>query len=250
MSWKLWLAERLFPIVPPFHFLHAPAAIHLILFVFSLATILSLIIFPSSRLLQLSILIIEAFSCLLDQNRWQPWEYQYIFIILALVINYKKDENAVSSICFLLAYVYIFSGIGKMNPAFSKNIYEEIIHPLTIHVHHSYLYNFITFHNGYLLGIIETFLGGSLFFRKTKKFAASMLILMHLLILAIYGPFGKNYDIIIWPWNVAMILILYTFFIRNPSVSIIFQSIKKGWNKIFIVVFGMLPFLNLFGYWD
>jgi hypothetical protein len=250
ISSKLWLEDRLFPIVPPLHFLHAPAAIHLILFVFSLATIFSLIIFPSSRLLQLCILIIEVLSCLLDQNRWQPWEYQYIFIILVLFINYKKDENAISSICFILACAYIFSGIGKMNPAFSKNIHDEINLSITTHINNSYLCNFIIFHNGYLLGIIETFLGIGLFFGQTKKFAAVMLIVMHLLIFAFYGPLGKNYDTIIWPWNIAMILILYIFFIRNPSVSIIFHSIKKGWNKVFIIVFSMLPFLNLFGYWD
>ena len=102
MSWKVWLAERLFPIVPPFNFLFVPSVVHLVLFIFSLVTLLALFIFPSKKLLLISVIVIEILSCVLDQNRWQPWEYQYIFIILALVINFKDDKNAISSITFIL----------------------------------------------------------------------------------------------------------------------------------------------------
>src|ERR1019366_5120531 len=84
ISWKVWLADRVFPIVPPFNFLFVPSFIHLVLFIFSLSALLALFIFPSKRFLLISVIIIEVFSCLLDQNRWQPWEYQYIFIIIAL----------------------------------------------------------------------------------------------------------------------------------------------------------------------
>src|SRR6266404_7860670 len=88
ISCKVWLADRLFPIVPPFKFLFVPSFVHLVLLIFSLSALLVLFIFPSKRFLQISVLIIEVLACLLDQNRWQPWEYQYIFIIIALVINY------------------------------------------------------------------------------------------------------------------------------------------------------------------
>src|SRR4029078_7764197 len=127
ISWKLWLADRVFPVVPPFRFLFVPQAIHLVLFIFSLVTLSVLLIFPLSRVLQVSVIIIEAFSCLLDQNRWQPWEYQYTFIILALVINYKNEKNATSVIALILGSVYFFSGIGKMNPAFSLYLRNKMV---------------------------------------------------------------------------------------------------------------------------
>ncbi|MGH2564201.1 MAG: hypothetical protein ACRDE5_06795, partial [Ginsengibacter sp.] len=93
-------------------------------------------------------------------------------------------------------------------------------------------------------------LGIGLLFQRTRKIAAILLIVMHVLILVAFGPLGLNYDVIIWPWNIVMILILYVLFISTSPVSIQFRSIKKGWNKLIILSFGILPALNFFGYWD
>ncbi|MEO8412231.1 MAG: hypothetical protein ABI472_01170 [Ginsengibacter sp.] len=250
MSWKLWLAYRFFPVVPPFHFLFVPSFIHLVLFVFSLAALLALFLFPSNKVLQVSVIAIEILSCLLDQNRWQPWEYQYIFIILAMFINYKNEQYAVSVIIFIFVTVYFFSGIGKMNPAFSQNIQHEIARSRIFKESNSYLYNLLIYHMGYFTGVIEILLSMGLLFKRTIKIAAFFLVIMHLAILALFGPFGIDYDRIIWPWNMVMILILYVVFMANPPVSMQVQALKKGWNKLFIVLFGILPLLNFFGYWD
>ena len=250
ISWKVWLADRLFPIVPPFTFLFVPSYIHLLLFIFSLLALFALLIFPIKRVLQVSVIIIEIFSCSLDQNRWQPWEYQYIFILLALVINYKNNKNAVSAIAFLLASVYFYSGIGKINFAFSLYVRNKIVLSGIFPAGHAISYEWLTYHAGYLLAFIEVVLSIGLVFKRAKKMSAIFLIVMHLLILAILGPFGSNYDTIIWPWNMAMILILYILFLRNVPVSITFTSMKKGWNMIILILLGVLPALNLFGYWD
>ena len=250
ISWKVWLADRLFPIVPPFNFLFVPSFVHLLLFIFSLLALLALFLFPSKRFLQISVIIIEVFSCLLDQNRWQPWEYQYIFIIIALVINYKNDKNAISVIAFISVAIYFYSGLSKMNAIFSQSILNALTRSGILHVSNSYSYNFLAYHIGYALGIVEVSLSIGLLFQRTKKIAALFLILMHFIIIVVFGPFGINYDIIIWPWNVAMPLLLYLLFISKQPVSIQFKSIKKGWNKIIIILFGILPALNFFGYWD
>jgi hypothetical protein len=250
MSRKVWLADRLFPIVPPFNFLFVPSAIHLVLFILSLLALFALLVFPKKRLLQVSVIVIEVLSCSLDQNRWQPWEYQYVFIILALFINYKNDKNAVSVIAFIFISVYFFSGIGKMNPLFSISIRNKIALSGIFHESNSVVYEWLQYHIGHILGVIEILLSIGLLFQPFKKISALLLILMHLLIVAIFGPFGINYDRIIWPWNIVMILILYVFFIRNPLVSVSFQSIDLGWNRVIILFFGILPVLNFFGYWD
>jgi hypothetical protein len=250
ISWKVWLADRLFPVVPPFSFLFVPSAVHLILFIFSLLALFALLIFPLNRVFQVTVIVIEVLTCLLDQNRWQPWEYQYIFIILALIINNRNDKNAVSAIAFIFISVYLFSGIGKLNPVFSIFVRNKMVLSGIFHVSSSTVYEWLIYHTGYILGFIEILLGIGLCFQRSKKASAIFLIIMHLLILAILGPFGINYDRIIWPWNVVMIIILYVFFMCNTPVSISFQSIKQGWNKLIIVCFGILPVLNFFGYWD
>ena len=250
ISWKVWLADRLFPVVPPFNFLFVPSAIHLVLFIFSILTLFALLIFPVKRILQVSVILIEVLSCSLDQNRWQPWEYQYIFIILALIINYKSEKNALSVIAFIFVSTYFFSGVGKMNPVFSQSVMHKMMLLGIFHPGNSILYNGAIFHAGYFSGTIEILLSLGLLFQRTKKIAALFLIIMHLVILAILGPFGMDYNEIIWPLNIMMIIILYLLFTRNAPVSISFPAIKQGWNKLIIVFFGILPVLNFFGYWD
>jgi hypothetical protein len=250
ISYKVWLADRLFPLVPPFNFLEAPSAIHTILFSLSLLTLAVLLVLPTNKILLASIIVIEILSCSLDQNRWQPWEYQYIIIMLILIINYKNKKNAVSIISFLLISVYFYSGISKLNPEFSLYIRHLILHANIFHESTSMAFEWLAFHLGYLLGSIEILLSIGLVFRQSRKIAASFLIVMHLLILAAFGPFGLNYDKIIWPWNIAMIGILYLLFIHNSPVTLFSKSIKQGWNKLILVLFGILPALNFIGYWD
>ncbi|MEO8762654.1 MAG: hypothetical protein ABI416_00110 [Ginsengibacter sp.] len=250
ISWKLWLAERFFPVVPPFNFLFVPSSFHLVLFILSLAALFALMIFPSNRRIQVSVVIIEVLSCLLDQNRWQPWEYEYIFIILALATNYKNEKITLSIIAFIIVSIYFFSGISKLNPVFSISIRNDLVRYGIANAGRSPFYEWLQYHAGYLLGAIELSLSIGLLFGAFRKISAVFLIMMHLLILAILGPFGINYDKIIWPWNTVMIIILCVFFISKPGVAISFQSMKKGWNKLIVILFGILPFLNFFGYWD
>ncbi|MDP4286051.1 MAG: hypothetical protein Q8891_16680 [Bacteroidota bacterium] len=250
ISYKVWLADRLFPLVPPFNFLEVPSAIHTILFSLSLLILVVLLLLPTNKILLVSIIVIEILSCALDQNRWQPWEYQYILLILILIINYKNKKNAVSVISLLLISVYFYSGVSKLNPIFSRFIRHEIVHANIFHESTSMASIWVTFHLGYLLTLIEILLSIGLLFRQSRKIAASFLIAMHLLILAAFGPFGLNYDKIIWPWNIVMMGFLYLLFIHNSPVTPFSQSIKQGWNKLILVLFGMLPALNFIGYWD
>lgn len=250
ISSKLWLADRIFPVIPPFDFLHVSQAVHLIFYVISLACIAAILIFPSKRILLFSVIVVELISCSLDQNRWQSWEYQYIFIILVLLINRKKERVALNSIAFIFISIYFFSGLSKMNVAFSQYLQHQLVSLGIFKVKSSYSYNLLLYHLGYLLGLIEMLLGIGLSFKRTMKVAAILLICMHLGILIFLGPFGINYNAIIWPWNVAIILCIYQLFINRNSVVLSLRALTTGFNKIFVLVFGLLPLLNFFGYWD
>ncbi len=249
ISWKVWTSNRIFPVVPPFSFLFVPSFIHIILFSLSLLALSFLLLYPARTALQLGLIVIELFSCLLDQNRWQPWEYQYIFIILAFIINKKNDISALTTIVFILITFYFFSGFNKCNSVFSKEVRYQLSHAGIV-FDKSYLYNLITYHLGYISGFIEILLSAGLLLSRLRKSAAIFLIVMHLIIIAIFGPFGIDYDAIIWPWNILMIAILYLFFISNHPVLINFNCLVKGWNKVYVILFGVLPVLNFFGYWD
>ncbi|MEO6636701.1 MAG: hypothetical protein ABIN25_00405 [Ginsengibacter sp.] len=250
ISWKLWLAYRLFPVVPPFDFLFVPQAVHLIFYIISLSCIAAVLIFPSKRILLLSVILIELLSCSLDQNRWQSWEYQYIFIMVAILINRRNEINALHSIAFIFISTYFFSGLSKINPGFSGYVQRELVSFGIFKVRDSYFYNLVIYHAGYLAGVIEMLLAAGLLFKRTLKAAAVLLICMHLGILILLGPLGVNYNIIIWPWNIGMIICIYLLFLNGDYFILSIISLKAGFNKVFILFFGLLPFLNFFGYWD
>jgi hypothetical protein len=250
MSWKVWLAKRVFPLLPPFRFLYVHESVHLIFFILSLLALATLFIFSSKKLLLPLVISCEIASCILDQNRWQPWEYEYIFIILAMLINYKNKSNAITSIIFLFVTIYFYSGINKMNPIFSQYLVNTGIRHNIFHNSNTYFYNFLIYHIGYFLGSIEMLLGIGLLFPKVKKTSAVLLLLMHMGIVILFGPWGINYDVIIIPWNIAFSLILCLFFIYKPLKQFEFAELFKNKNLIFVLFFGILPAFNFFGYWD
>jgi len=75
---------------------------------------------------------------------------------------------------------------------------------------------------------------------------------MHVFILAMITPIGLNYNSIVWPWNVVMILFLYVNFIESNYVDepIQFRSLVSGYNCLFFIVLGIMPFFNFFGLYD
>src|SRR5205085_2589014 len=88
LSYKLWLADRLFPTVPVNDILYAvPNSIHLLLFLAMLFLLILLIIFPQKKWISAVLIFVEIISCLMDENRWQPWEYQFSFMLLIFLLS-------------------------------------------------------------------------------------------------------------------------------------------------------------------
>src|SRR5690606_22191490 len=99
------------------------------------------------------------------------------------------------------------------------------------------------------LGILEMLGGLGLIWRRTALGAAVFLILMHLFNLLVLGPLGINYNPIVWPWNVLMIVLLFYVFLRH---KLPFEP-GKFFNLRFAPIFirwGIMPMLCLWDYWD
>jgi hypothetical protein len=250
ISWKLWISERLFPLVPPVDFLKAPSIAHLFLLIASLLLFVILIIQPQRKIFLSCLLVAELLSCLLDQNRWQPWEYQYLFILTICLVNKNNGQKIIAGIAFLLAAIYVYSGLWKFNPGFLDVVWEKMIlmrffkmNPALAHQQHVY-------YGGYLLAATELFAGVGLLFAKTQKKAACILFAMHCFILLLLGPLGLRYNIVVWPWNILMMALLWLVFIDDGNLSADRKLLWKGWNKAVIICWGILPLLNLAGLWD
>jgi len=94
--------------------------------------------------------------------------------------------------------------------------------------------------------IFEFATGIALLIRRFRPAAVIFAIAMHAFILLILGPAGRHFNIVIWPWNLAMIAFLLILFFRR---EIIWRP-SPPFQKVVLFLFGILPALTFFHLWD
>lgn len=249
ISWKVWLSSRLFPIVPVFGVLtNVPAWIHLLLYVLSLCLLCLVIVKPGIRTSYSALLVIETASCLLDYARWQPWEYQYLFILFVCITG-RKDKNITTATAAILIGLYFYSGIHKLNHGFLLQVWDNMLLKSFFKVPHAIRTNEVVMQLGYIVGITEIIGGLSLLMPRARKTAAILLIVMHVFNLVWLSPVGIGYNIIVWPWNCLMISILYLLFLRGKQEFSPAAMLTPA-NLLVTLCFGIMPVFNFIGLWD
>jgi hypothetical protein len=250
-SYKMWIAEgRLYPVVPPFEFLEAvPNVFHTLLFGLSLLGLTLLFIFPQKRIILISTLLVILCSCSLDVLRWQPWEYQFIFFLIIFIINRDNPKALYSAIVFVLASVYIYSGLHKLNGGFLHSVWESMILHKFFGMPGGAIRHLKLHYIGLALPLIEIATGLGLLFLKRKLVPAVILIGMHGFIIILLSGVGINYNSIVLPWNFAMVFFLYFFYLKEPYQFAFRDMINKP-NAIILLMWGIMPALSFIGYWD
>ena len=245
MSWKLWITNRSFPQVP---LVPLNSSLQLLLFVLFFVFSVLILIKPVNIFFLSSLLTIEIISMLGDQLRWHPWEYQFLFICFAVVLSKKNPQRAINSIIFIFASSYFFSGISKVNSSFLNDIWLRLMVVKALHFPHKVYYNSVIKYAGLAIPLIEIVCGILLLLPKRYKVTAWLPIGVHLFILLYFSPLGLSYDYIVFPWNVAMMIIVYLLFINNKTIFS-FQDIFYKRNSIIIYAWILLPIAGIFGYW-
>lgn len=172
----------------------------------------------------------------LDLNRLAPYMIMY-YALFSTIIFLRYDTSILfTSVLFICAGIYVCSGLHKINPAFVASIAPKLwIHLLPIKYNVSI---------GYGMAIGEFLLGLGLLFKRTRKWSIVLLIASHLLILWKLGPFNYNWNAIIWPWNIFMIVCLISIWKLSG-----FCKIKVGSARVFIgtsvLFFWVLPLLSI-----
>ncbi len=250
LTWRIWTINRVLPTAPVFEFLdNTPSAIHMGLFVLSGLLMIALLV-ESNRWLLFALLVTEVLLCVLDQNRLTPWEYFYAFVIFVFLINNDTSPIISTSIALILISTYFYGGLCKFNQGFLDVVWSRMILKNFLKVPAGIIANKWTYYCGYLLAAAEIIGGIGLLFKKTQSRSAVGLIAMHVFILLLFSPLGFSGYRVLWPWNISMALFLYFIFLdgKNPSVN--FLSLGKGWNKLVVLCWAILPAGSFFGYWD
>ena len=251
LSHRLWISSRTFPLVPlvssmprlAYPFDYAWFGLLLLLLV-------AIAVSWKPRGYILAFVVLLAISCAMDQCRWQPWVYQYLFMLAALgLFSWQETDspgqfNALNICRLIVASIYFFSGLQKINQHFAPEVLSRLVEVLVRYIPLIGQY-------GRVVPFIEMGIGISLLTPKFRKAGVFAAVAMHWFILCAIGPFGLNWNSVVWPWNLTMIALDFLLF-WNADFSlpqVLWRNPFK-FQKAVLLLFGVMPFLSFFGWWD
>ena len=256
LSLPLWTGDSSFPSAPLLPFLPelpvwANAMALVVLFFFLGGALIS----PWPRPWIFSALCVVGFFVLFDQMRLQPWLYQYAWMLAVLGMYswrpYQENNRhfVLQTLRIIVASIFFFSGLQKVNPDFITVVFPWMVEPLT-----SLLPSAQTGIEslGVLIPFMEMAIGIGLFLPKLRKAAVVFAALMAGSILLLIGPLGHGWNSVVWPWNIVMPLSTAILFwhTKNTTLSDVVKVNGFLLHKIVIVVFIFLPILSFYNRWD
>jgi len=256
MSPKLWgiTTYRLFPLTPISD--NIPIFSNNLSFIIALILLTCLVItvLLKNRIVLSLLFSVILFLLLQDQLRWQPWVYMYLLLLFPFLIF--KNENKREFINYLkiiIIGVYLWSGIHKLSPNFIDSTFYSMIRVFFNIGDEALIHKFKFI--GYTIPIIEILIGIFLIIPRFRIKGVYLAIITHLFIL-IYlspNPIGIGFNSIVYPWNLAMMLIVFSLFYKNTNTLIIYKLLHikiQLINTFGILLFWILPLLNIFNLWD
>ncbi len=187
---------------------------------------------------------------LFDMTRLQPWFYLNLLILAVISIGNRSESDAkgaTNAVRLTIIATYFWASLQKINssfftetvPWFFRAVFPNMPEPIT---------NTIAC---IIIGL-EFLQGILLLFAPTRTVGIVMVLLSHFMVLSCVGPSGMNWNKVIWPWNVEMVVLVVLLFWKSSS------WIK--WSDILVprtmphltalLVAGIFPLLNFFNMWD
>ncbi len=245
LSPKLWLSSRHYPLCPISEILpNIPAPMDLLWFGTLLALLVGIALTPRSRWLIVAFVGLAGLLCLWDQSRWQPWSYQYLFMLAAFISTHAEQPFTIAR--FIMSATYIWSGVQKCNVTFLTDVYPWLLEPFLAGPAREFVMP-----AGPMLPLLEISMGIGLLVPKLRPIALVLVLAMHAALLYCLGPLGHDWNSVVWPWNLTMMAVACLLFWRTPDIS--YRAIvlpNTSYHGLVWLLFGVMPFFNFWGLWD
>jgi hypothetical protein len=256
VSSRAWIGPRSFPLAPVFGglpVLDDIVARGLFAAIFVLAV--AILVAPDPRRFIVAFQLIVLVFCGLDQTRWQPWVFQYIVLLATLGLFSWSSQDVVGQqrtlniARLVIAGTYVFSGLQKVNWNFIENDFPLIVRPVT-----DALPSVARALQplGMVAPFVQVLFGVGLLTRRFRRVALICAVAMHLFILAMFGPFGLDWNRIVWPWTATMAVLDILLFAGNAQFSFreaIWTRARWDHAAVFALLV-LLPILSFFNLWD
>lgn len=256
MSTPLWIGPRSYPLTPVFGGLPTTIQFYDTILFAALLGAAAMILISSKPQKFIGVFLgVIALYCILDQTRWQPWVYQYSFLLAALALfSWNGDDTdgqkrTLNIARLIVASTYLFSGLQKINANFMQHEFPWLVEPLT-HALPGATHALNAF--GIAAPFIQVAFAVGLLTTRFRRISLYLAIAMHVFILAMFGPLGHNWNAIIWPWTAAMAALDILLFTGQQDFSLrdIVWTKGNAYHGAALALFGVLPALSFFNCWD
>lgn len=173
----------------------------------------------------------------LDVNRLQVWVWFYILMLGLLT----RPGGGLATARWVLAGVYFWSGFYKCNIYYVGDNFDWFCEAFSWTAglsHHAAL--------AWATALLEMGMGLALLWKKTRLPAQLGLLAMHGWIILVLSPAGHNWNPVVIPWNLAMMLLLFVLFDPKWPVQ---PARKCGFEKAALALAVVFPALQMIGWW-
>jgi hypothetical protein len=183
-----------------------------------------------------------------DQSRWQPWLFEDAALLAVLAIAARRPEEALDAWRIIIAATYLWSGVQKLNVTFATQVFPWLVAPLTGTLAAGAAR--AVYVAGLAAALLEAAIGLALLVPRLRAVAVVGAIATHALVLATLGPLGHATNAVVWPWNVALALLVAIAFWPGRAPAATVGRWRAPVPAAAILVFGVLPALSFVGWWD
>jgi hypothetical protein len=146
----------------------------------------------------------------------------------------------------VVACVYFWSGVQKLNPQFFAEVLPSLAAPYLARLPASFSRMLTPL--GALVPLTEICAGLMLLTRRWRRVGVVLAVVTNAVVLLLFVPVRRNN--VIWPWNVAMAAFVLILFRRGADgVRDFLPRRALSLQTLAVVLFGLMPFLSLFGLW-
>ena len=267
LSPRLWLSDRTFPLTPIPPLPPLPVPTDYILMVGAAAALLATLAASAMRFrgrastvpladrwLPATVIALMVLA-ITDQQRWQPWFYQYTAMLAAVAISTRPGArtsatDALDACRTILAGIYLWSGVQKLNVSFLTLDFPWMVEPIVQALPGWAGRGLESL--AVAVPVVEISVAAAVLSPRLRRAGVAAAIGTHAFILACLGPLGHDWNTIVWPWNVAMIALVVLLFggHADPGWRRVLTAQSRAVNAVVIVLFWILPALSFADLWD
>ena len=248
LSWRAYIPNlRVFAFSPVIEVLGSvPAWFDWIILILNIGCLGWLVITPLQRAPAVGVLVCTVFWVLQDLLRFQPYTYMYFFTILWVMFFTSRSLDAMK---IMVASVYVWGGIHKINATFFLSVFPEFIEPLYTFPKEPSLLAALIVLVMFLVPVFESMIGLLLVFAPRQRLlTTSMAFFMLVVVVTSLGLDDDAWNLIVWPWNIYLFLLILMLLPKSASVEDTVRLRLDIPTLATIVLFSVTPAFALFGW--